>query len=101
MHKLYYSLYMVTIVNITTFRNNIGSYIDRLIYKKESVIITKGNKIVAKLVIASEPGGKKNTSVSPLLKLVGLWSDIDSTAFEERLRGLERQGKKDILAQLK
>ncbi len=84
---------MKNIVSITNFRNNIGTYIDHIIYKGDSILITKGNKIVAKVVTFQEPSPVKT---SPLLKLNGLWDKSETDIVEKSLKAIEDTSKKDV-----
>lgn len=85
---------MINVVNITEFRNNFGTYIDRIIYKNEAFILTKGGKIVAKVTATTEEKKGKHS----LLSLAGLWKDVDTREYEKALRSIDKADKADTLS---
>lgn len=85
---------MKTTVSITDFRNNIGTYIDHIVYKGDSILITKGNKIVAKVVTYNNP--TQTSKTSPLLQLAGLWSDEDARIIEDAQKKIQTISKNDV-----
>lgn len=56
---------MISIVNISDFRNNISGYIDRLIENQGTIKIKKGNRVVAEVVSSVKPA--KTVNVIDLL----------------------------------
>ena len=82
-------------VNITDFRNNIGTYIDKVIYNKEAFLIKKGKSIVAE-VIAYDEKKKSRGRKEGLRKLVGLWKDIDWKKYRKAIETIEMEDRKDV-----
>lgn len=83
-------------VNITDFRNNIGTYIDKIIYNNEAFFIKKGKSIVAE-VIAYDEKKKSTGRKEGLRKLIGLWKDIDWKKYKRAIEAIDREDRKDIV----
>lgn len=82
-------------VNITDFRNNIGTYIDKVIYNKESFLIKKGKSIVA-TVMAYDEKKKSTERKEGLRRLVGLWHDIDWKKYKKAIEAIEKKDREDL-----
>lgn len=86
---------MNTIVNITDFRNNIGTYIDKIFYNKESFLLKKGKTVVARIEAYGD-NRSRTSAKEGLGKLAGLWEDIDLKKYNNRLRKIEKKDKEDM-----
>lgn len=86
---------MNTIVNITDFRNNIGTYIDMIFYNKESYLLKKGKTVVARIAAYEEEKSKENAKEG-LKKLAGLWEDMDFKKYNNILGKIEKKDRKDM-----
>lgn len=85
---------MNTVVNITEFRNNIGTYIDKIFYNKESFLLKKGKTVVARIEAYKE----KKTGLSAkdgLRKLAGLWEDMDLEEYKKLTGKIEKKDLED------
>lgn len=76
---------MSNTVSVTDFRNNIGTYIDKIIYNNESYFLKKGKNIVARITAAKSKEAVVSDKKSPLFKLAGLWKDIDMDKYKKAL----------------
>ncbi len=85
---------MITIVPISEFRKNIGIYIEKILYKKEAYLLTKGKRIVAKVVAFDAEN--KAREPSPLLKLAGIWRGENVEQFKRDLKQMDEASKKDL-----
>lgn len=83
-------------VNITDFRNNIGTYIDKIVYNNETFFIKKGKSIVAEVVAYDERKRNKGRKEG-LRKLVGLWKDIDWKKYKKAVEAIEKEDREDIV----
>lgn len=83
-------------VNITDFRNNIGIYIDKIVYNNETFLIKKGKSIVAEVVAYDEKKKSKGRKEG-LRKLVGLWKDIDWKKYKRAVEAIEKEDREDII----
>lgn len=84
----------MNIINISAFRNNISDYINRLIYKNESILLKKGKSIVAKITPYDETN-KTGKNSKGLLELSGLWKDIDTEEIKKELKKIDRESQHD------
>ncbi|OGF99528.1 hypothetical protein A2153_05025 [Candidatus Gottesmanbacteria bacterium RBG_16_38_7b] len=86
---------MDIIVNITDFRNNIGTYIDKVFYKKESFLLKKGKTVVAR-VTAYDDDRPKISAKEGLGDLAGLWEDLNMKKYKKTMRMIEKKDKDDM-----
>lgn len=73
---------MTTTVPVTDFRNNISDYLNRIIYKKESFVIKRGNTPVAKVVACDIPEKQVKNLKTFSEELAKLGKTIDWKAYD-------------------
>lgn len=84
----------MNIINVTEFRNNIGTYIDRLIYNNEEFLLKKGNKVVAKVSTYNEKN--KSKKMTTFRDLAGLW-DSETGEIEKMNKMIDAEDVKDLI----
>lgn len=93
---------MKNAVNVSEFRNNIATYIDKIIYHDASYLIKKGNKVVARIIPHQEAEHfrkkiRKQSLKDALMNLAGAWSEEDVEGFEKDRQKIKEISKKDTI----
>lgn len=81
---------MNNVISVTDFRNNIGTFIDKIIYNRESYYLKKGKSVVARVVAAGDKEIVFPNRKSALLKLAGLWKGIDMEKYNKALIRMDK-----------
>lgn len=72
----------MNVVPVTDLRNNISSYLNKVIYTGEDILIKKGKNIVAKITRIENP-------TTSLLDLAGLMTDEESKKIKTTLKKIK------------
>lgn len=72
----------MNVVPVTDLRNNISSYINKVVYTGEYILIKKGKTIVAKITRVENPS-------TSLLDLAGLLIDTESKKIKTTLKKIK------------
>lgn len=86
---------MNNILSVTDFRNNMGIYIDKIIYNRESYFLKKGKSVVAKIIALEDRGVINKEKKSSLLRLAGLWKGIDHKGYAKALKKIDKADDKE------
>ena len=81
----------MNVINISDFRNNISEYINRVIYKNESILLKRGKTIVAKL--ASYKTGDESHSENKIKKFAGILSDKETSKIKKEMKKFRKNLK--------
>lgn len=82
-------------VSITDFRNNIGTYIDKVIYNDEVFFLKKGKSVVAKIVKDDIRNPAKDKKAR-LMELAGAWKGKEGDKIVKILKAIDTASKKDV-----
>jgi hypothetical protein len=98
LYNLVYHPGMPNIINITDFRNNIGTYIDKIIYQHEIYLLKKGRSIVAKVAAYSEESDAPDNLPTILGEMSGLWADVDRSQIHSVFAAIDKEDGKKAFA---
>jgi antitoxin (DNA-binding transcriptional repressor) of toxin-antitoxin stability system len=98
MYNCVYHSDMSAIINITDFRNNIATYIDKIIYHRETYLLKKGKAIVARITAYSDDKTDQPRLSATLRELAGLWADIDRRKLKRVFEAIDQQDSQKGLA---
>lgn len=85
----------MNIISITDFRNNIGTYIDKVIYNDETFFLKKGKSVVAKIVKNKTEELVKDKKAR-LMELAGAWKGKDGEKIVKILKAISEVSKKEV-----